>query len=123
VPIPHWAPPADFTWWTFFDRLGLTAELKPKTRLIGAVGGKPVVVCKAVADGNAELGIQQIAEIIAVPGVDLVGPLPPEIQHTTSFAVAVASSAQNPVLARDFVSFFTSEAAKSVIAANGMEPG
>jgi len=106
-----------------FDRLGLTAELKPKTRLISAVGGKPVVVCEAVADGNAELGIQQIAEIISVLGVDLVGPLPPEIQHTTVFAVAVASSAQNPTLAREFVSFFTSEAAKSIITANGMEPG
>ncbi len=106
-----------------FDWLGLTAELKPKMRLIGAVGGKPVVVCEAVADGKAELGIQQIAEIVSVPGVDLVGPLPPEIQHMTVFAVAVASVAQNPGLARDYVTFLTSEAAKTVIAANGMEPG
>jgi len=108
-----------------FDRLGLTAELKPKMRLIGAVGGKPVVVCEAVADGKAELGSQQIAEIVSVPGVDLVGPLPPEIQHMTVFAVAVAvaSVAQNPGLARDYVTFPTSEAAKTVIAANGMEPG
>ena len=64
-----------------FDRLGLTAELKPKTRFIGAAGGAPVVVCAAVADGRAELGIQQIAEIVSVPGVDLVGPLPREIQR------------------------------------------
>ncbi|MGA8902305.1 molybdate ABC transporter substrate-binding protein, partial [Bradyrhizobium sp.] len=104
-----------------FDRLGLTAELEPKTRLIGAVGGEPVVVCKAVADGNAELGIQQIAEIGSVPGVDLVGPLPPEIQHVTVFAVAVAASTQNLGLARNFVSYLTSNAAKSVIASNGME--
>jgi molybdate transport system substrate-binding protein len=106
-----------------FDRLGLTAELKPKTRLIGALGGKPVVVCEAVANGNAELGIQQIAEIVSVPGVDLVGPLPLEIQHVTVFAVAVTASTQDPGLARDFVSYLTSNAAKSVIAANGMEAG
>ena len=106
-----------------FDRLGLTTELKPKTRLIGALGGKPVVVCEAVANGIAELGIQQIAEIVSVPGVDLVGPLPSEIQHVTVFAVAVAASTQNPGLARDFVSYLTSKAAKSVIAANGMEAG
>jgi molybdate transport system substrate-binding protein len=105
-----------------FDRLGLTEELKPKMRLIGAVGGKPVVVCGAVADGKADLGIQQIAEIISVPGVDLVGPLPPEIQQMTVFAGAVASVAQNTGLARDFVTFLTSEAAKAVIVANGMEP-
>jgi molybdate transport system substrate-binding protein len=105
-----------------FDRLGLTAELKPKMRLVGAVGGKQIVVCAAVADGNAGLGIQQIAEIVSVPGVDLVGALPPEIQHVTVFAVAVASVARNPGLARDFVAFLTSEAAKTVIAANGMEP-
>ena len=57
-----------------------------------------------------------------MPDVDLVGPLPPEIQHMTVFAVAVASVAQNKGLARDFVTFLTSEAAKAVIVANGMEP-
>jgi molybdate transport system substrate-binding protein len=105
-----------------FDRLGLTAELKPKTRLIGAAGGEPVVVCAAVADGTAELGIQQIAEIVSVPGVDLVGPLPPEIQHTTLFAAAVAAAARNQGLARDFVSFFASATARAIISAHGMEP-
>ncbi len=105
-----------------FDRLGLSAELKPKLHLIGAAEGRPLVVCAAVADGNAELGIQQIAEIVAVPGVDVVGPLPPEIQHTTAFAVAVTSAAPYPDLARKFVTFLTANSAKSVIAAHGMDP-
>ena len=105
-----------------FDRLGLTAELKPKTRFIGAAGSAPVVVCAAVADGRAELGIQQIAEIVSVPGVDLVGPLPREIQHVTVFAVAVASAAPNQSLARDFLTFFRSATARAVTAAHGMEP-
>ncbi len=105
-----------------FSRLGLAAELKAKTRLVGAEGGKPVVVCAAVANGEAELGLQQIAEIVAVSGVDLVGPLPDEIQHTTVFSTAVASAAPRPDLARAFVMFLTSPAAKAVIAAHGMEP-
>jgi molybdate transport system substrate-binding protein len=105
-----------------FDRLGLTAELKPKLHLVGAVGGEPVVVCAAVADGKAELGIQQIAEIVAVPGVEVVGPLPAELQHTTEFGVAVSSATRNADLARSFVAFLTAEAAKPIIASHGMEP-
>ncbi len=105
-----------------FDRLQLTDELKPKLQLIGTTGGKPVVVCAAVADGTAELGLQQIAEIVAVPGIDLVGPLPGDIQHTTTFGAAVATAAENGALARGFVGFLTSVAAGPVIRSYGMEP-
>jgi molybdate transport system substrate-binding protein len=105
-----------------FDRLGLTAELQPKLRLVGAAGGEPLVVCAAVADGRAELGIQQIAEIVPVPGVDLVGPIPHEIQHATAFAIAVVSAAPNPDAARAFVASFASPSARDIIRAHGMEP-
>ena len=103
-------------------RLGLAAELKAKIRLVGAEGGEAVVVCAAVASGEAELGLQQIAEIVAVPGVDLVGPLPDEIQHTTIFSAALAAAAPQPDLARNFLTFLRSPAAKAVVAAHGMEP-
>jgi molybdate transport system substrate-binding protein len=105
-----------------FDRLGLTEELKPKMRLVGAAGGKPVVVCEALVKGEAEVGIQQISEIVAVPGVDLVGPLPPDIQHTTIFTASVTSMSRRVGPARDFVSFLAADAARPVIAAHGMEP-
>jgi molybdate transport system substrate-binding protein len=105
-----------------FERLGLTDELRPKLRPIGAQQGKPLVVCAAVADGRAELGIQQIAEIVPVAGVDIVGPLPPEIQHATAFAIAVASTAPSPDAARAFIALAASAAAREVIAAHGMEP-
>jgi molybdate transport system substrate-binding protein len=105
-----------------FERLGLAAELKPKLRLIGAVGGEPVVVCAAVARGEAELGLQQISEIVAVPGVDLVGPLPTQIQETTEFSVALTACAPQPALARDFAGFLMAATARKVIAAHGMEP-
>jgi molybdate transport system substrate-binding protein len=103
-----------------FGRLGLAAELKPKIRLIGTQGGRPVVVCAAVADGKAELGLQQISEIMSVPGVDLVGPLPAEIQHMTVFGAAVVSASPCPDLARHFIPFLTSPAAKAAITAHGM---
>ncbi len=105
-----------------FDRLGLREELAPKLRLVGATGGEPVVVCAAVADGRAEIGIQQMAEIVPVPGVDLVGPIPREIQHTTAFAAAVVSAAPNALRAREFLTFFGSPAASDIIRKHGMEP-
>jgi molybdate transport system substrate-binding protein len=105
-----------------FERLGLAEELKPRLRLIGAVAGQPVVVCEAVARGEAELGLQQISEIVAVPGVDLVGPLPTEVGETTEFSVALVARAPRLALARDFALFLTSATAKKVIAAHGMEP-
>jgi molybdate transport system substrate-binding protein len=105
-----------------FARLGVAAELKPKIRLVGTEGDRPVVVCAAVADGEAELGLQQISEIIAVHGVDLVGPLPAEIQHTTVFGAAVAAAAPHPDSARDFIAFLGSPTAKAAVAAHGMEP-
>jgi molybdate transport system substrate-binding protein len=104
------------------DRLGMAVELKPKTHLVGAAGGHAVVVCDVVAEGKAELGIQQIAEIVAVAGVDFVGPLPPELQHMTVFSAAVAARARHAGSAREFVRFITAAAARPVLAAHGMEP-
>jgi molybdate transport system substrate-binding protein len=105
-----------------FERLGLTAEMRRKAHLVAAQEGMPIVVCAAVADGTAELGIQQIAEIVAVPGVELAGPLPAAIQHTTVFGAGVVAAAPNPGLARAFVTFLSGDDARPVIAAHGMEP-
>jgi len=105
-----------------FDRLGLSAELKPKTRLIGSAGDHAVVVCDAVAKGDAEIGLQQISEILPVPGVALVGPLPPELQQMTTFSAAAGSTAKNLACARRLIAFLTSAAAAPVIMANGMQP-
>lgn len=105
-----------------FARLGLADELAPKLRLVGAPGGAPVVACTAIVRGEAELALQQISEIIAVPGVDLVGPLPDAIQQATPFSAAIAANAPRPDLARALLSFLTSAAAGAVFAAHGLEP-
>ncbi len=106
------------------DRLGLTSEVAQRARVIGAgTGGSVVVVCEAVANGDAEIGIQQIAEILPVDGVELAGPLPGELQQLTAFSAAVAAGAKDADAARRFMRFITSPSVAGVIRAKGMEPG
>jgi molybdate transport system substrate-binding protein len=102
------------------DRFGMTDALKPKTKLIGATPGSVVVVCDAVANGEAEIGIQQISEILGVAGVELVGPLPSEVQHLTVFSAAVGAHARDAAVASDLIAFMTSPVAAPTIEARGM---
>jgi molybdate transport system substrate-binding protein len=104
------------------DRLGISADVKPRAKVIGAGSGSSVVVvCDAVANGDAEIGIQQIAEILPVAGVELAGPLPDDVQQLTDFSVAVLVCARDPAAARRFVDFITSPSAGRVVSAHGME--
>lgn len=105
------------------DQLGIASDVASRARLIGAgAGGSVVVVCEAVASGDADIGIQQIAEILPVEGVELAGPLPGELQQLTAFSAAVAATANDADAARRFVQFITSRSAAGVIRAKGMEP-
>jgi molybdate transport system substrate-binding protein len=104
------------------ERLGIAAQLRSKTRLVRAAPGEVVVVGQLVAGGEAEIGIQQISEILGLGGVDLAGPLPPELQHMTTFAAAVGARCRDAEVARSFIDFMTSPAAAAVIVANGMVP-
>jgi molybdate transport system substrate-binding protein len=104
------------------ERLGVAPALQSKTKLVSAAPGKVVVVCDAVASGEAEIGIQQISEILGVAGVELVGPLPPELQHMTTFSAAVGAQCRDAAAARGLIAFMTSPAAAPVIRANGMMP-
>ncbi len=103
------------------DRLGIAADLASKSLRICPSEGSVVIVCEAVASGKAEIGIQQISEILAVPGVELVGALPPELQQTTLFSAAVTASAGSRELARLFVAYITSEEVSPVVRMKGME--
>jgi molybdate transport system substrate-binding protein len=105
------------------DRLGLMTELRPKIRLVRGDAGKVVVVGEVVARGEAEIAIQQVAEILAVPGIDFVGELPAQLQHVTVFCVAVAAAAKDMAAAGRFIDFLASPAAASVINAKGMQAG
>jgi molybdate transport system substrate-binding protein len=104
-----------------FEQLGITAELQGKIRRVGGGTGGVVVVGDVVASGEAEIGLQQIAEILGVPGLELLGELPPELQHVTVFSAAVAASATDVPSARRLVAFLASPQAAAVITAKGMQ--
>ena len=99
-----------------FDKLGIAADIKPKAKL--KRGG---YVAELIANGEAELGLHQISEILPVKGVKLVGPLPAEIQNYTTYAAAVGADAKQPDAARALIKLLTGSAAEGVLKARGME--
>src|SRR5262249_37170046 len=94
---------------TVIQRLGLVDVLKPQT---GVGEGKPVGA--AVAAGEAEIGIQQVAELLPVPGIDFVGPLPGDLQKIIVYAAAIPAKAKEADAARAFVRFLGSEAGAAI---------
>jgi molybdate transport system substrate-binding protein len=98
-------------------KLGIADQIKPKARL--KQGG---YVAELIANGQAELGIHQISEIVPVKGVSLVGPLPKEIQSTTTYAAGLSASAKHKAAAEGFIKTLSSSAAVDVFKAKGMDP-
>lgn len=100
-----------------FDKLGIAAAMKPKSRMIPA---EPVGA--VVARGDAELGFQQISELLPVKGVDVVGPLPEGAQKITVFSAGIATGAAERDAGLALIRFLSSAEAAPVIAATGLEP-
>jgi molybdate transport system substrate-binding protein len=74
-----------------------------------------------VARGDADIGFQQISELLPVPGIDYLGPLPPELQKATVFSAGVGAGAKNPDAARALIKFLASPAAARAITDTGLE--
>jgi molybdate transport system substrate-binding protein len=102
---------------TLIERLGLTEEVKSKTKLEVAAA-----VARLVADGEAELGFVVIPQILASGGVELVGPFPPELQKYFVLTGAISSDAKEFQAAHALLAFLTAPGMASVIKAKGMEP-
>ena len=98
-----------------FERLGIASEVKPKLRLIK---GLPIA---AVASGEAELGLAQISEIVSATGVELVGPLPADVQNTTVFTATIPKQASNPSAAKELIEVLRSPKTVSLLRAKGLE--
>jgi molybdate transport system substrate-binding protein len=99
------------------ERLGIARAVNAKAKLIH--GG---AVADHIVDGEAEVGIHQISEILAVKGAVLVGPLPAEIQNFTVYAAGVGSAAKDGATASALVKFLAGPHAGPIIEAKGMEP-
>lgn len=100
-----------------FAKLGIADEMKDKARKIPATP-----VAEIVAHGDAEIGFQQISELLPVAGVDIVGPLPPELQKITVFAAGIATVSKEPDAGKALIKFLASPAASAAIVKSGMEP-
>jgi len=98
------------------ERLGLADKLKK--RIIVEKGP----VAARVASGEAELGAQLLCELAPVPGIDIVGPLPPEVQKYYAFSAAVMTASRQPEAARAFLDFLRSEPVRAAMRRNLLEP-
>jgi molybdate transport system substrate-binding protein len=81
-----------------------------------------VPVGALVARGEVALGLQQLSELLHVPGITIVGPLPHEVQITTIFSAAMCAAATQPDAARDWLDFMASPDAADVKRRQGMDP-
>jgi molybdate transport system substrate-binding protein len=103
-----------------FADLGIAEAMAPKMKY--GTGGVTGLVGLIIARGEAEMGVQQIAELKAVADIDFVGPLPPALQVVTPFTASITASAANPEAGRKLIALLTTAEAKRVIAAKGLEP-
>ena len=85
-------------------------------------GGAAGLAGLVVRRGEAEIGIQQMAELMAVSGIDIVGPLPRELQSVTPFVAGISAGAGDPGAAKALIAFLTTPEVKRVIKAKGLEP-
>ena len=101
-----------------YQRLGISDQVTSKSRLIG--GGERVGA--VVARGEAEIGFQQISELLPVPGIAHITPLPPEVQKVSVFSAGVAASTTDSDLAHAVIKFLASPEAAHAITKSGLEP-
>jgi molybdate transport system substrate-binding protein len=100
-----------------FAKLGIADAMKDKARMIPATP-----VGEIIAKGEADLGLQQIAELRPVAGIDIIGPLPDGLQKITVFSAGIATVSREPDAGRALIKFLASPAARDAIVKSGMEP-
>jgi len=99
------------------ERLGISRELQPKT-----LRPEMDIVGDLVARGEADIGLTAISTLLATPGIEVVGPLPQEIQSYVYFEGGIATNASAPDAARALFKFLTERSTVGVIKSKGMEP-
>jgi molybdate transport system substrate-binding protein len=99
------------------QKMGIADQVLPKSKRILSER-----VGTIVARGEAELGLQQVSELVPIAGIDYIGPLPDEVQQNTLFSAGIVTGANAPEAAREMINFFTSAAAAPIIAKTGLTP-
>jgi molybdate transport system substrate-binding protein len=106
---------------TLFPKLGVAEQIAGKSRKVrGPPSGEPVAA--VVARGEAEIGFQQVSELIHVPGITFVGTIPAEVQPTIFFAGALTRTVRQPEAASVLIRFLASPEAAPVISKAGLVP-
>ena len=100
-----------------FPRMGISQELNGKAHMVPA---EPVGL--VVARGEAEIGFQQLSELMPQPGIEIVGLIPAEAQKVTIFAAGISATSQHPDAAKALIDFLASRQAADAVAKTGMEP-
>jgi len=101
-----------------FQRLGIAEQALPKSILVG--GGERVGA--VIARGGVEIGFQQMSELLPVPGIDHITPLPAELQRVTIFSAGVGASSSNKAVAQTVIRLLASGEAAAAIRKSGLEP-
>ena len=101
-----------------FERLGIAAEVTPKVKL--AAGGPNGRVSALVSSGEAEIGLQQVSELMSNPDVDVIGMLPAELQQITTYSAGITTSAKEPSTGRALIGFLAAPAATAIHKTKGL---
>jgi molybdate transport system substrate-binding protein len=101
-----------------FERLGIAAEVAPKIKL--AAGGPNGRVSVLVSSGEAEIGLQEVSELMTNPDVEVIGMLPRELQRITIFSAGITASAKQPAAARTLIDFLAAPAATALYKTKGL---
>jgi len=101
------------------DQLGITDEMKPKTILLT----KPGLTPNLVANGEAEITVNHVQELVPIAGIEIVGPLPDELQNRFVFSAAIVARSKQTEASKALVDFLRTPQAAAVIKEKGMEPG
>jgi molybdate transport system substrate-binding protein len=99
------------------ERLGISDRVDPRATVL-----EKGFTAEALLDGRADLAVQQLSELLFVPGAEIVGPLPEEVQHVTEFSAAFGSQPAGPSESRAFVDFLRSPATRDAFRATRLEP-